>query len=101
MCGLIDNKANIDDINKALNEIHQELELKACKNEIQNFLKEQTIINESICSENIIGRWVWKSGSLKKGNLVPWENQVINTQPDNFIWEKNKCSIGIKASGTY
>lgn len=54
-----------------------------------------------MCTENIVGRWTWKSGELRQGNLVPWENEVVNTLPDNFLWEKNKTSILIVAPGLY
>jgi hypothetical protein len=58
-------------------------------------VNDQAIINESLCTENIVGRWTWKSGKLyiykilkirhnptnlliigdtKTGSLIPWEN---------------------------
>jgi len=47
-------------------------------------------INESLCLENIVGRWNWKGNQLGKGFSIIWENQIINTLPDNFIYEKGK-----------
>lgn len=41
------------------------------------------------------------TGDLKPGALVPWEIQVVNTLPDNFIWEKDKTNIIVIASGLY
>jgi hypothetical protein len=26
-----------------------------------------------LCAENLAARWLWKSGDLKKPNLIPWE----------------------------
>ena len=54
-----------------------------------------------MCSENCLGRWLWKSGALKNGYAIPWEYQTINTAPDNFIWEKDKTSILIVNPGLY
>jgi hypothetical protein len=38
---------------------------------------------------------------LKSGSSIPWENQVMNTLPDNFLWEKDKTSILTVAPGLY
>ena len=64
-------------------------------------LNEQALVNEALCAENCVGRWIWKSGDLFHKNQVPWEVQAINTCPDNFLWEKNKSSIICVAPGLY
>ena len=61
----------------------------------------QAIINDALCSENCLARWTWKSGQLINGYAIPWEIQTVNTAPDNFIWEKEKTSISVAASGLY
>ncbi len=73
MCqnNLVYYQKDIDDINKALTEIHKEMDIKVSQNDLGNVINDQAIINESLCSENIVGRWTWKSGSLKSGSLVP------------------------------
>ena len=40
-------------------------------------------------------------GELKAGGTVPWEIQLSNTLPDNFLWEKDKTSILTVAPGLY
>jgi hypothetical protein len=32
---------------------------------------------------------------------VPWEVQISNTLPDNFLWEKEKTGILIITPGLY
>jgi len=64
-------------------------------------LNEQALVNEALCAENCVGRWIWKSGDLHQQNHVPWEVQAINTCPDNFLWEMNKSSIICVAPGLY
>ena len=59
------------------------------------------MVNEALCAENCVGRWVWKSGELNNSNLVPWEVQAINTCPDNFLWEKNRAVLILSAPGLY
>ena len=59
------------------------------------------MINDALCSENCVGRWLWKSGQVKNGYAVPWDIQLVNTAPDNFIWEKEKTNIVVVASGLY
>lgn len=51
--------------------------------------------------QNIIGRWLWQSGEVRPGGLVPWELEFANTVPDYYFWEKDKSSILVLASGIY
>jgi len=98
---LIVTLLDIDEVNKALIDIHKELDIKANQEELAQIVNDQALINESLCTENILGRWAWKSGDLKSGSLVPWEIQLANTLPDNFLWEKDKTSILTVAPGLY
>jgi hypothetical protein len=76
-------------------------------NEIQDLvasfyrLSDDKVIIETLCSENCIGRWLWKSGDLRSGFTVPWEIQSINTCPENFMWEKDTISIVAVSPGLY
>ena len=98
---IIKNKVEIEDINKALLEIHTELEKKNSTEDFTNAMDNQAIINDTLCNENCIGRWLWKSGKVKNGYAIPWEIQSINTSPDNFIWNKEKTFINVIESGLY
>lgn len=101
MCTLLDTKANVDDINRTLGLVQQEVEKGISSDVLKKALDDQALINEAICSENCVGRWIWKSGELLSQNQVPWEIQSVNTCPDNFIWQKNKTAIVTVAPGLY
>eukprot|EP00826_Nyctotherus_ovalis_P037200 TRINITY_DN3379_c0_g1_i5.p1 TRINITY_DN3379_c0_g1~~TRINITY_DN3379_c0_g1_i5.p1 ORF type:complete len:595 (+),score=254.19 TRINITY_DN3379_c0_g1_i5:106-1890(+) len=101
VCTLIDIKASSEDVKKAFNEVHFELERKATSSDLSAAMAEQSLINEALCAENCVGRWLWKSGTLKSGYGVPWEAQSVNTCPDNFLWEKDKISVMTVAAGLY
>lgn len=92
---------DVEDVNKALRTLRDGIEKKSEKVDLSQFVNEQSLINEFLCTENIIGRWKWKSGNVQNGALVPWEQQTINTLADNFIWEKNNPYINIMAPGLY
>lgn len=63
---------------------------------------EQSLIMESLCSEHLLGRWIWKSGRAKGDkHAVPWNVQNINTNPENFVWEKDRTAITTVAPGLY
>ena len=94
-------KANIDDVNKALIEIHNELDLKPTINEFNNAMDNQNGINNVLIKENYIGKWFWLSGEKKNNSFIPWEIQIMNTSPENFIWEKNSINIKIMEKGIY
>jgi len=54
-----------------------------------------------LIKENIVGRWIWKSGEVKTNNSIPWEIQSSNTSPEIFLWEKDKASILVVKPGLY
>ena len=64
-------------------------------------MTEQNTINEALCAENCVARWLWKSGDLANGYAVPWEVQSVNTCPENFLWEEDKTIILTVAPGLY
>ena len=92
---------DIDDINKAFTNFHEEVEDRVAVKEFREALTEQNTINEALCAENCCGRWLWKTGELHNGYAVPWEVQSVNTCPENFIWEEDKTLILTVAPGLY
>ena len=98
---LIKNKTEIEDVNKALIQIHDELDTKCSLDRFSSAMDNQSIINDTLCSENCVGRWYWKTGNLKKGYMIPWESQIINTCTENFVWEMEKETILVIEPGLY
>ena len=95
------NKASIDDVNKALVEIHSELDSKSSLEDFNHAMNNQNSINKYLAEENSIAKYIWKSGNVSKGYAVPWEEQIVNTLPENFIWEKDDICITVKKKGIY
>ena len=95
------NKANIDDVNKALVEIHSELDSKSSLEDFNHAMNNQNSINKYLAEENSTAKYIWNSGKVSKGYAVPWEEQIINTMPENIIWEKDDISITVKNKGIY
>ena len=72
------------------------LDINYLKNTVQKHLTEykktredQQLVNETLCSENCVARWIWKSGIVENGgaglvNSVKWDIQSVNTCPENF-----------------
>ncbi len=98
---IADQKTNRDDFESSLQSIQAELMEWLSSKELHAALDEQALINEALCAENCLGRWIWKSSKLKSSTLVPWEIQAVNTCPDNFLWEKNQTSVIAVAPGLY
>ena len=98
---LLKNKINIEEFNTSLNQLQKELNIKINNNEFNTAMNNQSIINDILCNENQIGRWLWKSGKIKGGFTIPWDTQKVNTAPDNYIWEKDKTVISIVNGGIY
>ena len=98
---LAKNKLDVDNFNKVIKNIQKDMNTKVNSNDFSNAMDNQAIINDTLCNENNLGRWLWKSGKVKNNLSVPWEIQVINTSPDNFKWEKDKSVININEGGLY
>ena len=97
----VENKADIEDTNKALIEIHKELDNKIDTGYYNRHMSDMEQSLSSLWTPNSLGRWSWKSGELRHGNLVPWESQTCNTLPEVFMWEKDKTSIVVMTSAIY
>ena len=97
----LNNKLVIENFNKMITEINKKINEKVNTKDFTSALDNQAIINDTLCSENCIGRWLWKSGTNKNNYLIPWESQSVNTSPNNFIWEKDKTFILINEEGLY
>ena len=98
---LLRNKVNIEDINLSINNIKNDLNLKVNNMDFNNAMNNQALINDIICNENQVGRWLWKTGKVKGGYTVPWDTQSVNTSPDNYIWEKDKTIITVTKGEIY
>lgn len=70
---ILDSKCGIDDVNRSLKLIKASIQDKCTLKELDLFSKEQALVNEFLCSENITARWKWMSGNLQNKTLVPWE----------------------------
>eukprot|EP00854_Cymbomonas_tetramitiformis_P015499 gene15499-18361_t len=101
VCGLLDLKSNISDVNMALAELQKNIDARAPLDELRRVVADQGIINASLCADCSIGRWIWKNGKTRHGNHVPWNVQSVNTDPENFSWEKDKTVIMTMAPGLY
>ena len=101
VCALIDAKANVKDLDRKLDQIEKELFNKVNTDELKSALYNQAVINKALCGENCLGRWLWKSGTIKSGYAIPWEVQSTNTCPENFIWDKGSVSILVVTGGMY
>ena len=98
---ILKNKIDKEKYQELINELKQDLASKTPLIDFSSAMDNQAIINDTLCNENNIGRWLWKSGKVKNNLSIPWEVQVINTSNDNFLWEKDKSIIGIKEGGLY
>ena len=57
ICILLDTKANIDDVNHALTEIHNELDSKTGESEFNRYVIDQRNAKCMTNTDNVVGRW--------------------------------------------
>jgi hypothetical protein len=101
VCSLLDYKANVEDVNASLQAVSRELESKVPAKAFESAMTSQAVINQSLGGEVCMGRWLWKSGKTKVGGAVPWNVESVNTDPANFIFEKDKASLICVVPGLY
>lgn len=53
---------DIEELNKIIKNMQADIEERATQEELRNIVADQALINESLCTENILGRWAWRSG---------------------------------------
>ena len=97
---ILKDKVNIEELNTIINQIKKEINIKVNNIEFQNAMNNQAMINDIICNENQVGRWLWKKNK-KKGLAIPWDTQSVNTAPANYLWERDKTIINIINGGLY
>lgn len=94
--GKISSFRNDDNLQKDLSRIRLELD-----DRISSFISEQSGLNEMLCSENCVARWLWRSGEVRSSFAVPWEVESVNTCPENYYWEVGSTSVIAVAPGLY
>ena len=98
---ILKSKLDIENFNDEIKILKKEVGGMTPLADFSSAMDNQAIINDTLCNENNIGRWLWKSGKIKNNLAIPWEVQIINTSNDNFLWEKDKAFINIKEGGLY
>ena len=93
-------KVYVNDINKALTIINEDLNSKVDNNQYQKTLKNQNDINKLICNDYIMGKWISTNNEIINGN-IKWNIQSVNSSPDNFSWDNNNYFISIRNKGIY
>ena len=101
ICSVLDRKANVEDINDVLRSVQGDIDAKIDSAAFHKAVRDQSAINASICVDSSVGRWLWKTGRTKAGHLIPWNSQVLNTDPANFGWEKDRSSVCCQSGGLY
>ncbi|KNC56011.1 uncharacterized protein AMSG_02023 [Thecamonas trahens ATCC 50062] len=98
---LTDAKASVDDVNRALASVTNELAAKAPLADVARIDSEQGRVLEALSAELMVGRWLWKSGKTKGGHGIPWNVQILNSAPDVFVWGKDKVNLVATLPGLY
>ena len=101
LLNLLKEKMNINDINKILNQISKDLDNKVDVDKYNNQLYIQKDINNYICKEHILGRWISYKNTTLKHAFIIWNEQLINLAPNNYCFTPNNTQILIKENGLY
>ena len=103
LAALAAEKVGVDEVNRALAEVSAALDEKAGAAALDAFARESRMALRGVAAETSlsVARWIWKSGRTKAHGLVPWNVQSVNTDPENFRWERDKTFVRAGAPGLY
>uniref|UniRef100_A0A7S3LKV9 Uncharacterized protein n=1 Tax=Aplanochytrium stocchinoi TaxID=215587 RepID=A0A7S3LKV9_9STRA len=113
LCILLDGKASIEDVNKALTEMSTQFQLPLKSSKligvddlhnseiVKKIRKDLDAVCEAINVELSLGRWIWKSGRVRQDRTIPWNIECINTATDNLQWTKDTPEIVAISPGLY
>ena len=97
----LNEKMNINDINNILKRLENDINNKVNLDLFYKHIQIQNDINNFISKENIIGKWVSNKNTLLKNSFILWDEQLINSAPNNFCFSPNNSFILIKEKGIY
>ena len=103
LAALAAEKVGVDEVNRALAEVSAALDEKAGAAALDALARESRMALRGVAAETSlsVARWIWKSGRTKAHGLVPWNVQSVNTDPENFRWERDKTFVRAGAPGLY
>ncbi|GMH33140.1 hypothetical protein BSKO_00974 [Bryopsis sp. KO-2023] len=97
-----DKKPYTSEVNKVLEEVGDALGETATKEEVQStaetLTREVELLSERINPSSV---WQWNCGRTKSNGAVYWDAESLNSDPDNFVWEKDKTFITCTRAGLY
>lgn len=64
-------------------------------------MDEQNKFNVFFCTEMIIARFRWRSNKYIDDQFIPFDEEIVNTLKENFVYEKGSATIGIINEGLY
>lgn len=94
ICKLLDEKADIEEVNKLLKDLHHEID-----NIPSQIVQPKQHYDIKPKSESSM--WIWKSGLLISDQRIPWEVEQHNNNTSNFILCKNRYEIIVMNEGLY
>jgi hypothetical protein len=103
LAALAAEKVGVDEVNRALAEVSAALDEKAGAAALDALARESRMALRGVNAETSlsVARWIWKSGRTKAHGVVPWNVQSVNTDPENFRWERDKTFVRAGAPGLY
>lgn len=97
----------VDDVNKALSDIYQELDKTKAKNElagdrgINRVVGSSSLDDQSMQTHYKQAIWLWRSNTLNNSGNIVWDAETSNTQPNALIWDRHKSGIMAVQGGLY
>ena len=103
LAALAAEKVGVDEVNRALAEVSAALDEKAGAAALDALARESRMALRGVNAETSlsVARWIWKSGRTKAHGVVPWNVQSVNTDPENFRWERDKTFVRAGVPGLY
>lgn len=90
-----------DDLKDSVNKLQEAVSLKANMESASQLIADVDSLERRFAEANAAARWLWRSGKVVKGGLIPWEVQVKNAVPQSLLWKAGSESITCITPGLY
>jgi hypothetical protein len=97
ICSLMDQKADISEVNQLIGTIHAELDALPAPEEWSTI---QTCLQSTLPLIMTQALWLWKHGGTK-GTVVQWDVERYNYRSQSFSLTRNNCVIQVQDEGLY
>jgi hypothetical protein len=86
-------RTEADDLQQQLEQLSSEVDGRATVAVLRHLEAQTSALTRRVQCELSTARWIWKTGHTGPGGVVPWNIQIVNTDPDSYLWRRDESTV--------